>query len=183
MTTLLPGFEIREKLYESSRSLVLRARDPENDRSVIIKLLRNEHPGKEEIARYRHEYEMLTKMAPLESVVNVYELQEHTNSVFMVLEDTGGISLRRHMEGKAFPVARFLPLAVRMAECLYEIHSSGFLHGDVKPSNFLYDPRTGRVTMIDLDNAAPFTREGASVVLLEHLTGTLPIFRRSRPGG
>ena len=71
---------------------------------------------------------------------------------------------RRHRRGLALlargrirtPVA--LWIARQAAEALQALHTTGYLHGDVKPANLLVD-RHGHVTLIDLGCAGRFPDE------------------------
>ena len=157
----LPGFTISAKIYVNGKTLVYRAED-DSGRSVILKLMKNEHPGKDEIVRMIHEYEMLNTAAPLKSIIDVYDLKEYGKRYYLVLEDIGGISVREYIRSRTtpLPLKHCLSLAIRMADCLCELHGSGVLHGDINPSNFVYNPATDDLKMIDLETAAVLTKAG-----------------------
>ncbi len=55
----IAGFQVEEKIYESVRSVVYRAKQIEGDRPVILKTLKDEYPDPQEILRYRREYETI----------------------------------------------------------------------------------------------------------------------------
>ena len=40
-------------------------------------------------------------------------------------------------------------LSAQMLQCVYELHVSGFVHGDVNPKNFRVDSKDGKVYIID----------------------------------
>ena len=54
----IPGYQLLEKIYESSNSLVYRALRDADDLPVIIKTLQQEYPSPQELIRYQQEYEM-----------------------------------------------------------------------------------------------------------------------------
>jgi serine/threonine protein kinase len=62
---------------------------------------------------------------------------------FVVMELLGPSlsNTRRQLPGRHYTVATVLRLALFMLECLREFHSHGFVHRDVKPGNFLLNPR------------------------------------------
>ena len=45
----IPGFQVENKIYDSVRSIVYRAKQIEGDRPVILKTLREEYPVPQEI--------------------------------------------------------------------------------------------------------------------------------------
>ena len=169
----LPGFTNSANIYENGKTLVYRAEDA-SGRSVILKLMKNEHPGKDEIARMMHEYEMLNTAAPLESIIDVYGFKEYGKRYYLVLEDIGGISVREYIRSRTMPLPlkHCLSLAIRMADCLCELHGSGVLHGDINPSNFVYNPATDDLKMIDLETAAVLTKAGTIPDTANLLPGT-----------
>jgi PAS domain S-box-containing protein len=169
----LPGFTIGKIVYENGKTRVYRAED-DSGRTVILKLLKNEHPGKDEIDRMMHEYEMLNTAALLESIIDVYGLKEYGKRYYLVLEDIGGISIREYMRSGTTPLSlkHCLSLVIRMADCLRELHGSGVLHGDINPSNFVYNPATDDLKMIDLETAAVLTKAGTIPETANLLPGT-----------
>ena len=40
-------------------------------------------------------------------------------------------------------------LSAQMLQCVYELHVSGFVHGNVNPKNFRVDCKVGKVYIID----------------------------------
>ncbi|HEY9840036.1 MAG TPA: hypothetical protein V6D23_06270, partial [Candidatus Obscuribacterales bacterium] len=58
-----PRFQLSEKLSETEHSVLYRGFDRGLDctaeRPVLLKLLRHQHPGTPELARFRREYDLL----------------------------------------------------------------------------------------------------------------------------
>ena len=54
-----------------------------------------------------------------------------------------------------------------MFRALRDIHSRGIIHRDVKPANFLYDPRSGIGTLCDFGLACVSTQEFTSILLAD----------------
>lgn len=67
----LAGVAIQSKIYESSASLVYRAIRLQNERSLIVKMLKLDYPSPQELTRYRQEYQ-ITRSLNLEGVVKAY---------------------------------------------------------------------------------------------------------------
>ncbi len=95
----IPGFDIRNEIYEGGKSVIFKAQRKADKLPVIIKLLKKEYPTGSDLNRVRREFEMLGLLANAEGVINVYGLEEYGNSLFLVLEDIGGLSLKEYIGG------------------------------------------------------------------------------------
>ena len=56
--SFIQRFELKERLYESKSSLVLRAIRERDNLPVVLKILKNDSPSMAELARYRREFEI-----------------------------------------------------------------------------------------------------------------------------
>ena len=95
MHTIL-NYEIKKEIYESTNSIVYRAKKSDADNSnisekVILKQLRKEFPSPEEIARFTREFE-ITRNLQDERIIKVYELSKFQNTYIMAIEDFDGES-------------------------------------------------------------------------------------------
>ena len=177
----LPGYQILAKLYESTHSLVLRGRQEQPSKPVILKLLKQDYPTEEELARYRQEYE-LTKRLEVEGVVEAYSLQKYQNALVMILEDFGGESLSILMSSQKLTLLGFLNLAVKIAESLGQLHASNIIHKDINPSNIVFNPVSGQVKLIDLGISTVLNREGGTSKNSADLEGTLAYMSPEQTG-
>ena len=89
---LINGYEVIEQLYESDNSQVYRARRQSDELSVIIKMLKDEYPSPERIARFKSEYD-ITHNLWIDGSITVYNIMTDQHRWFMILEDFGGKSL------------------------------------------------------------------------------------------
>jgi len=51
------NYSIIEIIYESTKTLVYRAKNKEHNQSVIIKVMKSNYPSAEELASYHQEYD------------------------------------------------------------------------------------------------------------------------------
>jgi predicted ATPase/signal transduction histidine kinase/tRNA A-37 threonylcarbamoyl transferase component Bud32 len=177
----LSGYQVREKLYESSKSLVYRAYQLTNQRSVILKILKQAYPSPEEIARFRREYEMTCICNGL-GVVNVYEIEKNNNYWVMVLEDFGGESLAKLNLSGNLRVAEFLTLAIEITKTLAQIQQKHIIHKDINPSNIVSNPTTKQVKLIDFGISTLINRENLNFRNLNLLEGTLAYISPEQTG-
>lgn len=72
----LPGIAIQSKIYESSASLVYRGIRVQDNRALIVKMLKLDYPSTQELTRYKQEYE-ITRSLNLQGVIKAYSQQEY----------------------------------------------------------------------------------------------------------
>lgn len=150
------GYTIVEQINETRYSEVYRARQEGSAGTVIIKALKLEYHTPLEIARFKHEYDLIRRIH-LEGVVKVLDVIEIGTRVALVLEDFCGISLMEALKG-GFSMERFLELAVRLSEILGEIHRHNIAHRNIKPSNILLNVQEDILKITDFGIGAEFTR-------------------------
>ena len=171
--TIISGYRILERVYESSSSLVYRARTTSNDRPVILKVLNKPYPTPAEIIRYRQEYTITRGLGGRPGVIGAYELEKLRNTLVIVLEDLGADSLNRIMHSRKFDLREFLHLSVMVAGALGQIHTSNVMHKDINPSNIVYNPLTQQLRIIDFGIAVPLSLENPIMKNPNVLEGTL----------
>jgi predicted ATPase/class 3 adenylate cyclase len=181
MTIALPGYQILALVHESTNSIVYRVRREEDDRTFICKILKEDYPTHEGIARYKQEYE-ITRNLNIEGAIEAYDLQKAQNSLVALLEDFNGRSLKSWLQEKKFSLSEFLTIAVRVTKILGEIHAANVIHKDINPSNILFDPDTGQVKIIDFGIATVLSRENPTLQNPDTLEGTLPYLSPEQTG-
>ena len=87
----LPNYEVTEKVYESSRTVVYRGYRASDRQPVVLKTHRTEYPSAEEVARFRREYELGCQVeAP--GVIELYGIEKYKRGQVLIREDFGAIS-------------------------------------------------------------------------------------------
>ncbi len=181
MTIYLPGYQIFNRLYESSKSLVYRAVREEDKRSVILKVLKPEYSSRTEFARYKQEYEIVRSLK-LEGVISAYSLEKYENTQAIAFEDFGGQSLKILMAERNLTLSEFLAIALNLTETLGQIHAANIIHKDINPSNIVFNPETGQVKLIDFGIATVLSRENPTIKNPHILEGTLPYMSPEQTG-
>jgi len=177
----ISGYQIQEQLYESAHSIIYRGRRKADDQPVVLKLLKNEYPTPEELARFRREYEM-TRGIDIDGVVNVYGLESYRNTLVMVLEDFGGESLTKLLPDKTLKLSEFLRLAIRIADILGAIHHRNIMHKDINPSNIVWNLDTTQLKIIDFGISTELSREQPEIRNPNVLEGTLAYMSPEQTG-
>jgi serine/threonine protein kinase len=168
----VPGYEVMAKLYESSRSLLYRGQRNSDQMPVVLKMLRQEYPSPDAIARFQMEYNILSNL-DLPGVIKAYSLVTDQQNYVIVLEDFGGESLQAWLQKRSFSLAESLTLAVQITTTLGEIHQHHLIHKDINPANILFNAKTGMAKIIDFGIASSLSRERPTLCHPAVLAGTL----------
>src|SRR4051794_7419623 len=94
----LVGYSFNGTLCTGDDSIVYRAIRVQDQRPVLIKTTRRDKPFPREVERLRHEYGVVQPL-DLPSVPKVYTWDTSTARPFLALEDCGGVSLQRCLDG------------------------------------------------------------------------------------
>jgi PAS domain S-box-containing protein len=172
-----------ETLYESEntvvyRGLTLREAAP---LPVILKILKEDHPTHEELARYQQEYE-ITRRLEVDEVVRPLKKESQDARPVLVFEDIGGQSLNRLIRESAFSLPEVLELAVALVRGIQGIHAAAVIHKDINPSNIIYNPVTRKLQVIDFGIATVLTWENPEIKNPDGLEGTLPYISPEQTG-
>ncbi len=177
----LPGIIVQAQIYESANSLVYRAIREQDNQRIILKVLKENYPTPQELARYRTEYQ-ITKSLDLPGVAKVYDLQKYHNTLVMIVEDFGGESLKTWHEQHQFSLEEFLVMAIAITETLGQIHAAHIIYKDLNPANIVYNRTTQELKIIDFGISTQLTRETPTFKNPNILEGTLAYISPEQTG-
>ncbi|MBE9126992.1 MULTISPECIES: ATP-binding sensor histidine kinase [unclassified Coleofasciculus] len=182
----LSGYQILTQIYESANSVVHRAIRKQDNKAVILKVLKEDYPTPKELTRYKQEYQ-ITRNLNLDGVVKAYGLEPYQRSLVIILEDFGALSLKQLMNHlvatkHTLPLPEFLPIAIKTAEILGTIHTANIIHKDINLSNIVYNPETGQVKIIDFGISTQLSRENPTLKNPNVLEGTLAYISPEQTG-
>jgi predicted ATPase/signal transduction histidine kinase len=174
-TTLpLSGYSFGETLYSGTRTLVYRGIRLCDQKSVIIKVLRNEYPNFNELLHFRNQY-TIAKNLNFPGIIQTYSLELYQNGYALILEDFGGISLKEWTgQGKTVKsLVEFFQIAIALGNTLDILDRHRIIHKDIKPANILINPDTKEVKLIDFSIASLLPRETQTLINPNAIEGTL----------
>ncbi|MBW4555017.1 MAG: AAA family ATPase [Trichormus sp. ATA11-4-KO1] len=186
-TLIIPGYRITEQIYSGSKTLVYRGIREQDQKSVIIKLIRNEYPTFAEIAQFRNQY-TITKNLDIPGIVKPLSLENYRNGYALVMEDFGGISLRdwglgkKHKQANGLALREFFHIALEIVSTLEKLHRDRIIHKDIKPANIVIHPSTFEVRLIDFSIATLLPREIQFLTNPNVLEGTLAYISPEQTG-
>ena len=177
----LPNYVISEVIYRGLRVDVYRGVRQTDNLPVVIKLLKEQYPDLNDIAKLRHEYQLVSELQ-IEGIVKAYGLEKYQNGLALILEAFGHESLRENLGRKLPTLTEFLKIAIQLADTLGHLHSHEVIHKDLKPSNIILDVQTGRVKITDFGISSILTREDKMAANPQQLQGTLPYMSPEQTG-
>ncbi|MBW4681165.1 MAG: AAA family ATPase [Microcoleus vaginatus WJT46-NPBG5] len=177
----LCDYQILAQVHESEKSIVYRALHSQDNLPVILKVLKEDFPSPEQIARYKQEYKIIQNLN-LEGVVKVYGLQKYRNTVALVLEDFGAKSLKNLINENHLNLKDILKISIKVVEILGEIHQQNIIHKDINPSNIVVNPDTLQIKLIDFGISTVLSTEASLQKNPRFLEGTLTYMSPEQTG-
>ncbi|MEH2265420.1 AAA family ATPase [Nostoc sp.] len=181
----IPGYHVSEELYNGSRTLVYRGYREADKKPVVIKLLKNPYPSFTELVQFRNQYTIAKNLnSPL--IIQTYNLEPYQNGYALVMEDFGGISLKKYFtHDQTRYIASlydFLVLAIALCNTLDILYRDRIIHKDIKPANILINPETKQIKLIDFSIASLLPRETQTLISPNMLQGTLSYISPEQTG-
>jgi serine/threonine protein kinase len=98
-------------------------------------------------------------------------------AVYMVMEKVEGRTLDHVVHEGPLELERACQIAIDLLSVLHAVHTHGYVHRDVKPSNIILEPVSGgreRVRLIDfgVSKVAPDARDATAITAVGEIVGT-----------
>ena len=166
---------------------VYRARDPQLERDVAIKVLRSSREeARSQFSTVKtinlrdksaksgpddllHEARMMARISH-PNIVPIYEVGLDANDVFVVMEHVEGSDLRAWLASTR-TTAEILAVLAHAAQGLAAAHARGIVHGDFKPDNVLIGD-DGRARVADFGLARMVAQPAGGLVRKQEQAGT-----------
>jgi serine/threonine protein kinase/Flp pilus assembly protein TadD len=171
-------YGILEKLGEGGMGVVYKAQDTKLDRFVAIKFLpAHSSTTPESKARFLQEAKA-TAALNHPNILSIYEIDEHGQNAFIVLEYIDGQNLKDYIStlktGSGIPVKQAIEWTETIARGLKVAHDSNIIHRDIKSENIMLT-RSGQLKIMDfglakLRSQSSYTRAGSSVGTLAYMS-------------
>ena len=150
-------YEVLEKTGTGGMSVVYRAKDHKLNRTVAIKVLKQEFSDNANfVSKFRVEAQAAAGlMHP--NIVNVYDVGEEKGMYYIVMEYVDGITLKKYIEKKSRLTAKeAISIAIQVSLGLQAAHANHVIHRDIKPQNIMIS-RDGKVKVTDFGIAKAAT--------------------------
>jgi non-specific serine/threonine protein kinase len=167
-------YKVVDKLGAGGMGEVFLAEDTELGRKVALKFLPAALSGDPDVrARFKREAQALAALNH-PHIVTVYQVAEHDNQPFMVMEYVAGKSLRDVAQADDVPLDKIVGWATQIAEGLATAHKAEIVHRDIKSDNILMS-EDHRIKILDFGLAtrqgvARLTREGSTIGTMAYMS-------------
>jgi serine/threonine protein kinase len=155
-------YRIDRVLGRGAMGVIYKARDPEIERDVAIKLVRADLLEGEEradyLARFRREVQAAGRCVH-PNIVSVFDFSLHQGNPFLVMEYVRGATLAQILERTRFRPEGAVTVMRQVLAALGCAHGLGVVHRDIKPANVLL-LQGGQVKVTDFG----ISRLGASTL-------------------
>lgn len=177
----LPGYRIIETLHRGTKSAVFRARRERDQHPVVVKATNGYDSSPSGALSLYREHEILNTI-DIPGVVQSYGLEHHQDVHALILEDFGGISLKKYIESTRLDLQTILQIASQLADTLAALHQRNIIHKDINPSNIIFNGSTSQVKITDFSIASLLLREEPGASNPHALEGTLPYLSPEQTG-
>jgi serine/threonine protein kinase len=153
-------FELLGCLGIGGMGEVYRARDPQLQRDVAIKVLPAAFTRDPDRQRRFEQEARATGSLNHPNILAIHDIGEHEGATWIVTELLEGETLRQRMDARPVPPRAVLDYAIQIADGLAAAHEHDIAHRDIKPAN-LFLTRDGRIKILDFGLAKLLSPEAS----------------------
>ncbi len=167
------NFEVTRQVGSGGMGAVYLGLDPELNRQVAIKVIREEVHDQEVLDRFFREARAAAALRH-PNIITIYASGQHEHQPYMVMEYVEGDSLADVIRSrKTVPLADKLSYIEQLCAGLHFAHRAGIVHRDIKPANVMVD-REGMLRILDFGIArvegSGLTQDGALIGSLNYMS-------------
>jgi serine/threonine protein kinase len=167
------NFEVSRQVGSGGMGAVYLGLDPELNRQVAIKVIREEVHDQEVLDRFFREARAAAALRH-PNIITIYASGQHEHQPYMVMEYVEGDSLADIIRSrKTLPLADKLSYIEQLCAGLHFAHRAGIVHRDIKPANVMVD-REGMLRILDFGIArvegSGLTQDGALIGSLNYMS-------------
>lgn len=170
-TVLNEKYEITEIIGIGGMSVVYKAKDIYNGRTVAIKLLKDEFNNDMFKTRFVNESRVISMLSH-KNVVDVLDVHIADDLQYIVMEYVDGITLKQYMSKRgALDWREAVYFTDQILKGLQHAHEKGIIHRDIKPHNIMLLP-DGTIKVADF-GIARFQRFDTATIAGDKAIGTV----------
>ncbi len=131
-------YEIQEVIGVGGMAVVYKAYDNIDDRTVAVKILKEEYLANEEFRRrFKNESKAIAVLSH-PNIVKVYNVSYGDRLQYIVMEYVEGITLKEYIEQQGkLGIKETVHFTMQILRALQHAHDKGIVHRDIKPQNIM----------------------------------------------
>jgi len=167
-------YRIVSELGKGAMGVVYQAHDPQIDRMVALKVLRQDRVVDQEfVRRFVAEARAIGRLSH-PNIVTVFDVGEDHGTIYIAMEFLEGRSLDVLIGEQTFSPEKIADLGMQVADALDYAHRQGIVHRDIKPGNIIITPQ-GHIKVTDFGIARIEGTSGHQMTQMGEILGT-PIY-------
>lgn len=186
MDTTFPGYTLNQSCIYSGQYAALFSGTRDADHmNVVIKILKHKLSSPENIARFKHEYEVARKFESKDynDIVRVFSFEKKEEYYAIIMENINLPTLAEILEQREqIGIEDFLKLAISITKALGHIHQNDIIHKDLNPSNIMIDYPKKQIKIIDFSLSTELPKEHVKVTSTNFIEGTLAYLSPEQTG-
>jgi len=156
-------YEIIKELGRGGIGVVHRARQTSVDRSIAVKMIKDQHLGKPEVHDKFLTEAVVTASLDHPNIVPIYDLGEDDKGhAFYTMKEVKGIPWSETITDKSQPDN--LSIFLRVCDALAFSHNQQIIHLDLKPENIILS-EFGEVLVMDWGSAASVVEDSKAIYI------------------
>src|SRR5262245_39557575 len=160
----IPRYQILERVGVGGMGVVFKAYDRETGEIVALKVLRPEIADQSALVEGLKNELRLARIITHKNVCRIYDFNRSEGTAFITMEFVQGESLRCVLDRfGALNLRKAVNVARQICDGLYEAHSQGIVHRDLKAENLMID-EFGNVKLMDF-GLAHLVAEGSNAAV------------------
>ena len=186
-TPEFPGYRVITRIHDGSDSAAYRGVRIRDGQPVVLKLLKPTQVTPMGLSRFHNEYEV-SRLLKTDRILKISSLETLGQTLFLVLEDFGGIRLDFLLKqwgqvgSESFPLSKFLDVAIQIVQSLADIHAAGVIHKDLYTFSVVLNPHTGQFKIGNFDIATILSRESPALTRSPSVRGPLAYMSPEQTG-
>jgi serine/threonine protein kinase len=133
-------YEIINELGKGAMGVVYQAQDPQINRTIALKILREDRVTSEDfVKRFLKEAMAIGRLSHA-NIVTIYDVGQDHGTIYLAMEYLEGRPFNDIIRESTLNPTEIAMLAIQLAESLDYAHKKGIVHRDIKPSNIMLTP-------------------------------------------